>query len=181
MSSIKLFLLSAICFFLFPALIFGQTKPEQKPEPPRGDTDDVIKFETSLVQTDVMVFDKNGRFVDGLKPEQFQLKSITPSGKYPSLKESDPELFRNYSLASPISQTQLTQLNPMPSGAPSYSSLTICISLPTVWCAHDKRCSNSSTASVIKMSSQSLRRAGKLDFCNSSLQIKTHYVQLLPV
>ena len=74
MSSIKLFLLSAVCFLLFPALIFGQTKPEQKPEPPRGDADDVIKFETSLVQTDVMVFDKNGRFVDGLKPEQFQLK-----------------------------------------------------------------------------------------------------------
>ncbi len=74
MSSIKLFLLSATCFFLFPALVFGQTKPEQKPEPPRSDTDDVIKFETSLVQSDVMVFDKNGRFVDGLKPEQFQLK-----------------------------------------------------------------------------------------------------------
>ena len=71
MSSVKAFL---IFLLLFPALASGQTKPAQKPEPPRGDTDDVIKFETSLVQTDVMVFDKNGRFVDGLKPEQFQLK-----------------------------------------------------------------------------------------------------------
>jgi VWFA-related protein len=62
------------CLLLFPALATGQTKPEQKPEPPPGDAQDVIKFETSLVQTDVMVFDKNGRFVDGLKPEQFQLK-----------------------------------------------------------------------------------------------------------
>src|SRR4029453_7349837 len=74
MSSIKLFLLStATCLFLFSAIVFSQTKPEPKPEP-SGDPQDVIKFDTSLVQTDVMVFDKNGRFVDGLKPEQFQLK-----------------------------------------------------------------------------------------------------------
>ena len=70
MSSVKLFLLTtATCLVLFPSLAFSQTKPE-----PTGEAQDVIKFETSLVQTDVMVFDKNGRFVDGLKPEQFQLK-----------------------------------------------------------------------------------------------------------
>ena len=70
MSSIKLSLLSiATCLFLLPAVVFSQTKPE-----PTGDTQDVIKFETSLVQTDVMVFDQKGRFVEGLKPEQFQLK-----------------------------------------------------------------------------------------------------------
>jgi len=75
MSSIKFFLLSATCLFLFPiSALTQQTKPEQKPEPPRQEQDDVIKFDTSLVQTDVMVFDKNGRFVNGLKPEQFQLK-----------------------------------------------------------------------------------------------------------
>ena len=74
MSSVKPSLLfTAICLLLFSSIICAQTKPEQKPEPP-GETQDVIKFETSLVQTDVMVFDKNGRFVDGLKPEQFQLK-----------------------------------------------------------------------------------------------------------
>jgi len=68
MSTVKLFLLFA-SIFIFPTLVFSQTKPE-----PSGDTQDVIKFDTSLVQTDVMVFDKQGRFVDGLKPEQFQLK-----------------------------------------------------------------------------------------------------------
>src|ERR1044071_1658069 len=69
MSNIKLLLISiATCLFLFPTIVFSQTKPEP------GETQDVIKFDTSLVQTDVMVFDKNGRFVDGLKPEQFQLK-----------------------------------------------------------------------------------------------------------
>lgn len=59
---------------LFPILVCGQTKPEQKPVEPSGEAQDVIKFETSLVQTDVMVFDKQGRFVEGLKPEQFQLR-----------------------------------------------------------------------------------------------------------
>ncbi len=70
MSIVKLLLLStATCLFLFPAIAFGQTKPA-----PSEDAQDVIKFDTSLVQTDVMVFDKKGRFVDDLKPEQFQLR-----------------------------------------------------------------------------------------------------------
>lgn len=74
MSSIKPYLLSTAlclfaCLFLFPALVCSQTKPD-----PSGDEQDVIKFDTSLVQTDVMVFDKNGKFIDGLKPEQFQLR-----------------------------------------------------------------------------------------------------------
>jgi VWFA-related protein len=74
MSSVKRSLLF-ITLLLFPAIVFSQTKPEQQPSPPpRGEAEDVIKFETSLVQTDVMVFDKDGRFVNGLKPEQFQLK-----------------------------------------------------------------------------------------------------------
>jgi len=74
MSTIKTFLLSTVLclcagLFLFPARVFSQTKPD-----PSGDAQDVVKFDTSLVQTDVMVFDKNGKFVDGLKPEQFQLR-----------------------------------------------------------------------------------------------------------
>jgi VWFA-related protein len=47
----------------------AQTKPEKT-----NVQDDVVRVNTELVQTDVMVFDKKGRFVDGLKPEQFQLK-----------------------------------------------------------------------------------------------------------
>ena len=35
--------------------------------------DDVLRITTELVQTDVSVFDKQGRFVDGLRPEQFEL------------------------------------------------------------------------------------------------------------
>src|SRR4030095_11215064 len=47
----------------------AQTKPSLSPE-----QDDVIRINTELVQTDVMVFDKKGHFVDGLKAEQFALK-----------------------------------------------------------------------------------------------------------
>jgi len=44
----------------------------QKPPPPQQ-PDDVLRVSTELVQTDVMVFDKKGHFVDGLLPEQFKL------------------------------------------------------------------------------------------------------------
>jgi VWFA-related protein len=38
------------------------------------ETEDVVRVETELVQTDVMVFDKQGRFVNDLKRGQFVLK-----------------------------------------------------------------------------------------------------------
>ena len=47
--------------------------PAQEQAPARPGPD-VVRVKTSLVQTDVMVFDKQGRFVDGLKREQFVLK-----------------------------------------------------------------------------------------------------------
>src|SRR5215208_4647668 len=36
--------------------------------------DEVVRVYTELVQTDVMVFDKQGRFVDGLTKENFELR-----------------------------------------------------------------------------------------------------------
>lgn len=48
---------------------FGQA---QNPKSPEGD--DVVRVYSDLVQTDVMVFDKQGRFVNGLKREDFELK-----------------------------------------------------------------------------------------------------------
>jgi len=49
----------------------GQSLPKQPQQP---QDDDVIRVNTELVQTDVMVFDKKGRFVSGLSPDQFSLK-----------------------------------------------------------------------------------------------------------
>jgi VWFA-related protein len=46
----------------------------QTPEKPVQDQGEVIRVFTDLVQTDVMVFDKQGKFVNGLKREDFALK-----------------------------------------------------------------------------------------------------------
>ncbi|MDX6694081.1 MAG: hypothetical protein QOF02_1684 [Blastocatellia bacterium] len=52
---------------------FGQGTPSTTTTP-QQDTDDVIRINTELVQTDVMVFDKGGRFVDNLPREQFEVR-----------------------------------------------------------------------------------------------------------
>jgi len=54
------------------ALGFSVRGQTQTP-PPSPQSDDVLRINTELVQTDVMVFDRRGQFVDGLKPEQFVL------------------------------------------------------------------------------------------------------------
>lgn len=53
---------------LFSSLVLAQNP--QRPEP----KDDVVRVYTELVQTDVMVFDKNGKFVDDLRREDFELR-----------------------------------------------------------------------------------------------------------
>ncbi|HKR02901.1 MAG TPA: VWA domain-containing protein, partial [Pyrinomonadaceae bacterium] len=53
---------------------FSTLRGQESAQPtPSGQDDDVIRIKTELVQTDLMVFDKQGRFVDGLRPEQFEL------------------------------------------------------------------------------------------------------------
>jgi VWFA-related protein len=44
------------------------------PSPPPRSTDDVVRVYTELVQTDVMVFDKQGRFIKDLTRENFELR-----------------------------------------------------------------------------------------------------------
>src|SRR6476646_3777206 len=53
---------------LAPAVVCQTQTPSPSPQ-----SDDVLRINTELVQTDVMVFDKKGSFVTGLKPEQFEL------------------------------------------------------------------------------------------------------------
>ena len=59
----------AIFFTAFCASAISATAQQ-----PQNQNPDVIRVNTSLVQTDVMVFDKQGKFVDDLKREQFVLK-----------------------------------------------------------------------------------------------------------
>ena len=61
-----------LCAFLCVRLLHAQS-PE--PAQPQGQgKSDVLRVFTELVQTDVMVFDKQGRFVEGLKKEDFELR-----------------------------------------------------------------------------------------------------------
>lgn len=63
-------LATALLFANFaPAIHSQQTDRSQTQDRPT----DVIRTNIELVQTEVMVFDKQGHFVDGLKPEQFEL------------------------------------------------------------------------------------------------------------
>src|SRR3712207_6225992 len=64
-----------LCAALFAALCLpAHAQQADAPAPPAKDDEEVVRISTELVQTDVMVFDKSGKFVDGLKPEQFELR-----------------------------------------------------------------------------------------------------------
>ncbi|HEX8145621.1 MAG TPA: VWA domain-containing protein, partial [Pyrinomonadaceae bacterium] len=63
-------LFAALCL-LAPA---RAQQAEAPAPPPAKDEEEVVRISTELVQTDVMVFDGSGKFVDGLKPEQFELR-----------------------------------------------------------------------------------------------------------
>lgn len=68
-ASIFRILLATLTGFAVVSVAAAQD-PKQSTQP----TEDVIRVNTELVQTDVSVVDKQGRFVDGLQPEQFELR-----------------------------------------------------------------------------------------------------------
>src|SRR5918911_1844893 len=52
-----------------------QPTAQQQPTPaPAQEQEEVIRVSSELVQTDVMVFGKDGKFVEGLKADDFELK-----------------------------------------------------------------------------------------------------------
>jgi VWFA-related protein len=63
----RVFLLIVVLFAVAPCAFAQQPAPQQSPTP------DVVTINTELVQTDVMVFDKSGRLVEGLSPAEFVL------------------------------------------------------------------------------------------------------------
>jgi VWFA-related protein len=56
-------------------LLFSIARAQQptQPQPTQQPTDDVIRINTDLIQTDVTVLDKQGRLVDNLRREQFEM------------------------------------------------------------------------------------------------------------
>ena len=69
-SNRRILTLAAVFCLLVSTLRGQQQQPSQQTS---NQTDDVLRINTELVQTDVMVFDRRGRFVDGLQPDQFEL------------------------------------------------------------------------------------------------------------
>ena len=66
----RLLLTSAVLMFALSSAS-AQTSPQTKPT---EQSEDVIRVETNLVQTDVTVVDKKGHAVIGLRPSQFELR-----------------------------------------------------------------------------------------------------------
>ena len=62
-----------VCALALTLCCFAATAARAQ-TPTAAPQEDVVRVESELVQTEVMVFDKQGKFVDGLKPEQFELK-----------------------------------------------------------------------------------------------------------
>src|SRR5215470_6983833 len=62
--------LLTVSLIFVSAVALGQEPQQPKPQT----SDDVVRVFTELVQTDVMVFDKQGHFVDGLTRDNFEIK-----------------------------------------------------------------------------------------------------------
>ena len=68
----SLSLAAALCLLL---CVLTQAQQQQSPRQPAPvQDDDVVRITSELVQTDVAVFDKRGRFIEDLRPEQFELQ-----------------------------------------------------------------------------------------------------------
>lgn len=97
----------------------GATAQLQK-QPPSQQGEDVVRVNTNLVQTDLMVFDKQGHFVDGLQREQFELSvngkpqaiSFFEQVRAGSSKEQALKLNSNSSAAIPSAKPTSVNENP---------------------------------------------------------------------
>jgi hypothetical protein len=60
-----------ISFMIVAAISIAAFAQNVKPTPPAGE--DVVKITTNLIQVDVTVTDKNGKVVQGLSPDDFEI------------------------------------------------------------------------------------------------------------
>lgn len=72
-SAISLFA-RLLCLAILCSSLWTATARAQETQPSAQEADDVLRIKTELVQTGVLVLDKQGRFVDNLKREQFELR-----------------------------------------------------------------------------------------------------------
>ena len=67
------FFLSCLCLTALLNAMGGLTPTSYAQQPSKPQSDEVVRITTDLVQTAVTVVDKDGRFVDGLDRNQFEL------------------------------------------------------------------------------------------------------------
>src|SRR5687768_4697973 len=70
-SVVNIFRPTLLSLFLISLLVIPTGLAQQRPSEQSDDA--IIRISTDLVQTDVTVLDKQGRFVEGLQREQFEL------------------------------------------------------------------------------------------------------------
>ncbi|MBD0373015.1 MAG: VWA domain-containing protein [Pyrinomonadaceae bacterium] len=106
-----------ILFAAIAALfIFTQAALAQEITGQSEDADDVVKINTELVQTSVSVQDKKGRFVDGLKKEDFELKVDG--------KPVDVNFFERVAAGSASETAQPAAAQPIPATSPNTAAAT---------------------------------------------------------
>jgi VWFA-related protein len=71
-SRVLLLAAAALCF-ASPAIAQDKTPQDRKQKPGAGQTEEIVRVNSSLVQTDITVLDKQGRFARGLTADQFEL------------------------------------------------------------------------------------------------------------
>jgi VWFA-related protein len=64
------YIVLTLLFIASISVVHAQQSSQNKQTP---QDEGVLRIKTELVQTDLMVFDKQGKFVEGLRPEQFEL------------------------------------------------------------------------------------------------------------
>jgi VWFA-related protein len=65
---------NSLLLLLFLFAVWSTATAQTTPAPTPTPQDDIVRVYTDLVQTDVMVFDKNGKFVNGLAAKDFELR-----------------------------------------------------------------------------------------------------------
>ena len=114
--------------------------PSQTPKQDRDS--DVVRIDTELVQTGVMVFDKEGRFVDGLTPEQFELRIDGKPVKlsfFDRVKAGTRSEEKQIAAAMQPDATKTPVNEPTTMGRRIIFSSTIYTSRSTVWAVLGKR------------------------------------------
>lgn len=72
--NLRLLLSLLLCLALTGAAQNTQPPQRQEPNQPAQEEEETVRINTELIQTGVTVLDEHGRFIDGLRQEDFDLR-----------------------------------------------------------------------------------------------------------